>query len=123
MAIHRLINTNTASVERTSFPPTLTVSNDFPATSGEAIFHTGSMRVSNTIFAANQAGVEGPAVMGIGFLEELSNVSFSENTYYCRAREYGYIVKNEARKFCHTCNIERDSETSTTYVSVILSVD
>ena len=65
-------------------------------TSGGAIFHTGSMRVSNTSFVANKAGVEGAGVMSVGLLEELSNVSFSENAYHCRFGEYGYLDKNEA---------------------------
>ena len=57
------------------------------------------MRVFDSTFMANEAGVEGPAVMSIGYLEQLSNVTFSENAYFCRAGEYGYsyIVENEAR--------------------------
>ena len=55
------------------------------------------MRVINTTFVANKAGVEGPGVMSIGVLEEMSNVSFSENAYFCRAREYGYLNEKEAR--------------------------
>ena len=53
------------------------------------------MRVFNTSFVANTARVEGPAVMSIGFLEEMSNVSFSENAYYCRVGEYGYLDKDD----------------------------
>lgn len=45
---------------------------------------------------ANKAVIEGPAVLSIGFLDEMSNVNFSENVYYCQAGEYGYIDKNEA---------------------------
>lgn len=71
--------------------------NDFPDTSGGAIFHTGSMRVVNTSFVANKARIEGAAVMSIGVLEELTNVLFSDNAYYCGAGEYGYIIKKEAR--------------------------
>ena len=55
------------------------------------------MRVFKTNFVANEAGVEGTALMSIGFLEELSSVSFSENAYYCRAGEYSYIEKSKAR--------------------------
>ena len=51
--------------------------------------------MSNTSFVANEVGIEGPAIISIGLLEELSNVQFSENTFECRAGEYGYIDKNE----------------------------
>ena len=65
--------------------------------SGGAIFHTGRMRVSNTGFEANKAGVEAAGVMSIGRLEEMSNVYFSENIYHCRAGQYGYLDTHEAR--------------------------
>ena len=65
-----------------------------------------SMRVFNTSFVANKAGVEGPAVMSVGFLEEMSNVSFSENAYFCRVGDYGYLDKKEARRIaCRRCRI------------------
>ena len=67
----------------------------FPDTSGGAIYHTGYLRLSNTSFVANEVGIEGPAIISIGFLEELSSVYFSENAFDCRAGEYGYIVENE----------------------------
>lgn len=70
-------------------------SNDFPGTSGGAIFHTGYLRIFSSTFVANKAGIEGPAVMSIGFLEEMSSVVFSENMYYCGAGKYGYIVNSE----------------------------
>ena len=68
---------------------------EIPGTSGGAIYHTGYLRLSNTSFVANEVGIEGPAIISIGPVEELSNVNFSENTFDCRAGEYGYIDKNE----------------------------
>ena len=56
------------------------------------------MRLFNTTFVANKAGVEGAAIMSVGLLEELSNVSFTENTYFCRTGEYGHIAKSKASK-------------------------
>lgn len=44
---------------------------------------------------ANKAGVKGPAIISIGLLIELSNVSFSENSFDCPATKYGYVVENE----------------------------
>lgn len=84
-------------VKRSSPPLRLTASIVLTGTSGGAIFHAGYMRVLNTSFVANVASVEGPAIMSVGQLKELSNVSFTENTYFCRVGEYGYIDKKEAR--------------------------
>lgn len=53
--------------------------------------------MANTSFVANQAGIEGVAVISIGLLEALSNVSFSENLFYCRAGSYGYVIKDDVR--------------------------
>lgn len=61
------------------------------------------MRVYNTSFVANRAAIEGPAVMSVGFLDVMYNVNLSENAYYCRAGEYGYIEKNEASTTNGTC--------------------
>lgn len=83
--------------ELTSLLLNVTAFVDLTVTSGGAIFHTGSMRVINTSFVANMAGVEGPGLMSIGYLEELSNVSFMANTFLCDVGQYGYINKNEAR--------------------------
>ena len=101
VALHKLL------VERTSPPLRFTASSvDITETSGGAIFHAGSMRILNTSFVANKAGVEGPGVMSIGFLEEMSNVSFSENAYFCRVGEYSYLDKTEARMIaCRLCRI------------------
>eukprot|EP00904_Undaria_pinnatifida_P004022 jgi/Undpi1/13620/HiC_scaffold_9.g03274.m1 len=74
----------------------------YNGTSGGAIYHTGSLRLSNISFVANEVGIEGPAIISIGFLEEMSNVYFSENTFDCRAREYGYIDKNEGVAWART---------------------
>lgn len=43
---------------------------------------------------ANEAGADGPAVMSIGPLQELSNVSFLQNRYHCPVGQYGDIVEN-----------------------------
>ena len=53
------------------------------------------MRVFNTSFVSNKAGVEGPGIMSVGFLEALSNVSFSENAYYCDVGKYGYLDRKQ----------------------------
>ena len=78
-------------------PDTQRLNMILPVTSGGAIYHTGSLDIFNSSFLANEVGVEGPAIISIGGLEALSNVRFSENTFYCRAGEYGYIAQNEVR--------------------------
>lgn len=66
--------------------------------SGGAVFHTGSLRVVDTSFVANQAVLEGPSIISVGLLRQLSNITFSENVFHCPANKYSYIVKTEARK-------------------------
>lgn len=73
----------------------MTAANHSLGVSGGAIYHTGALRIFNGTFLANKAGVEGAAIISIGVLETLSNVSFSENSYYCRAGEYGHVIENE----------------------------
>lgn len=81
------------------FPAIVTAVTDIilPGVSGGAIYHTALLRVANTTFVGNKAGVEGPAVMSVGLVHTLSNVSFLDNAYHCRAGEYGYFVTSEAR--------------------------
>ena len=89
---------------------------EFSDTSGGAIYHTGYLRLSNTSFVGNEAGIEGPAIISIGLLEELSNVYFSENTFDCRAGEYGYTVKTEVRsEFVHHKNMQHLTERREAY--------
>lgn len=70
----------------------------FAEFSGGAIFHSGFLRVSNATFVANLVGKDGPAIMSIGLLKELSNVSFLGNAYRCPAGQYGYILDNSQVK-------------------------
>ena len=80
--------------------------------------------MSNTSFVANEVGIEGPAIISIGFLEEMSNVYFSENTFDCRAREYGYIDKNEVSSvFVLYGNIQHLSELGTYEASTLVCTD
>ena len=90
--------------------PNCPFSNEFPDTSGGAIFHSGLLLLSNTSFVANEVGIEGPAIMSIGFLEGLSYVNFSENTFYCRVGEYGYTDKHQVSNlFVHHEHIHATS--------------
>ena len=97
--------------------PEFLCSHKFPDTSGGAIYHTGSLHIFNTSFVANEVGIEGPAIISIGLLEELSNVQFSENTFDCRAGEYGYIIaENEvSRVFVHRQDMQRHAKLRATY--------
>lgn len=56
--------------------------------SGGAIFHTGSMTLNECNFTANEAGDEGLAVISIGLLESMHNVTFVDNNLHCAAGEY-----------------------------------
>lgn len=98
----------------TTLSQIMAASNDITEFSGGAIFHTGYLRVSKTLFLANEAGADGPAVMSIGNLDGLSNVSFFENSYHCRAGDYSYMVKNEARK--HRASVSVSIEIRHVYI-------
>lgn len=68
-----------------------------PETSGGAIHHTGDLRIINTAFVANEAGIEGPAITSILVVDMIANTSFLSNVYTCEAGEYGYVVTDESR--------------------------
>lgn len=70
---------------------------EYPVVSGGAIFHTGYLRVVDSSFVENQVEKEGPAIMSIGVLQTLSNVSFVGNAYHCRAGQYSHVVLDEVR--------------------------
>lgn len=46
------------------------------------------MTLDTCDFIANEAGDEGLAVISIGLLESMSNVTFENNTLHCAAGEY-----------------------------------
>lgn len=68
--------------------------------SGGAIFNSGSLRVIDTNLVNNLAGVEGVAVISIGPMENLSNVTFLENMYYCSIGDYGYVDHQASKTMC-----------------------
>ena len=73
---------------------------------------------------ANEVGIEGPAIISIGFLEEMSNVYFAENTFDCRARMYGYIDKNKVSSvFLRHGNMQHLSKFRTYDASVLVCTD
>lgn len=65
----------------------------FSGISGGAIFHTGSMSLATCTFIENEAGDEGLAVISIGLLDSMDNVTFQDNTKHCATGQYGYMNK------------------------------
>lgn len=62
------------------------------------MFHEGTpISLTGSIFTANAAG-EGPAVMSDGSINNLSGVTFNDNTFYCPEGEYGYDKQSEAEE-------------------------
>lgn len=61
------------------------------------MFHTGSLWLVNATFEGNMAGAEGPAMISIGLLEGVSNVTFTKNSFHCSAGEYGVINQWKVR--------------------------
>ena len=47
------------------------------------------MSLENCDFIANDAGDEGLAVISIGLLDSMENVTFANNTLHCDTGEYG----------------------------------
>ena len=41
--------------------------------------------VSNTVYEFNRAGKEGLAILSLGLLNSMSDVTFRGNTYFCEA--------------------------------------
>lgn len=51
--------------------------------------HAGVMEeISGTVFSGNSAGNEGPAVLSLGIVESISDVTFVDNVFYCDAGTY-----------------------------------
>lgn len=58
--------------------------------SGGALLHSGVLvELSGTIFEENTAGEDGPAVMSLGLAQNISNVDFVANAFYCSSGFYG----------------------------------
>lgn len=49
--------------------------------------------MDGSTFVENKAGDDGPAVLSLGIAENVSNVTFDANTFYCSAGQYGYEMK------------------------------
>lgn len=57
--------------------------------SGGALVHAGVMEeVSGTVFRRNSAGNEGPALLSLGIVQTISDVTFEDNVFYCDTGTY-----------------------------------
>ena len=64
---------------------------DYPATTGGALYNTGSLRIIDTLFAENTAEDGGLAIQNGESAVELWNVTFEENILSCPSQMYGDI--------------------------------
>ena len=64
---------------------------DYPVTTGGALYNTGSLRINDTLFAENTAEDGGLAIQNAASAVELWNVTFEENTLSCPSQMYGDI--------------------------------
>lgn len=63
------------------------------ALSGGAILHSGVLvGLHGTTFHENRAGEDGLAIMSLGIAENFTDVTFSGQTFFCPAGEYGVDV-------------------------------
>lgn len=51
--------------------------------------------MDNATFVKNRSGDAGLAVMSLGIVEDMSNITFESNTYYCRSGTYGYEIHED----------------------------
>lgn len=72
--------------------------------SGGALFHTGLLKIVNSMFLNNSAVQGGTAIFSIGTLKESRNVTFENNSPHCPAGQYGYDseeVTQELQQYIH----------------------
>lgn len=61
--------------------------------SGGACLNSGVLvGLGGSKFIGNRAGGDGPAVMSLGIVENITDTSFESNTNYCPPGEYGYDI-------------------------------
>ena len=74
--------------------------------SGGAFLHSGVLvALTNITFVANRAGEDGLAVMSLGLAESITNVIFSNNSFYCSAGTFGYERQNDGNEVGYTCSL------------------
>ena len=64
---------------------------NYPVTTGGALYNTGSLRIKDTLFAENTAEDGGLAIQNAASALELWNVTFEENILSCPSQMYGDI--------------------------------
>ena len=61
-----------------------------PAIQGGALLHSGVLvSFTNCTFESNMAGEDGLAVMSLGMAEDISALSFRNNSFFCASGTYG----------------------------------
>lgn len=59
--------------------------------SGGAYLHSGvAVHLERCAFVGNRASDEGLAILSLGIAENITDVVFDSNAFYCISREYGY---------------------------------
>eukprot|EP00903_Cladosiphon_okamuranus_P007092 g6891.t2 len=77
------------------------------AGSGGAYLHSGvNVDLERCTFVENQAGEEGPAVLSLGIAENVSEVVFDSNTFYCSSGTYGYEMASSDPEVSGTCRFD-----------------
>lgn len=72
------------------------------AVSGGGLYLHGPLNaLDESIFTANTAGEEGPAVMSMGYITSMSNVSFDHNAFSCATGFYGYDAESGTDEVIH----------------------
>ena len=62
-----------------------------PAVQGGALLHSGVLvALTGCTFELNMAGEDGLAVMSLGIAENISALSFRNNSFFCPSGKYGF---------------------------------
>lgn len=63
------------------------------------MFHSGKLEtLTRTVLQGNSAGQEGPAVMSIGSVKNMSGTTFANNTFFCPSGTYGFDLDRDAEE-------------------------
>ena len=61
-----------------------------PAVQGGALLHSGVLvALTNCTFEWNMAGEDGLAVMSLGLVNNMKNLTFQNNSFFCTSGKYG----------------------------------
>ena len=63
---------------------------------GGALLHFGTLEaLTDCTFESNMAGEDGVAVTIFGLVDNITNLTFRDNSFYCASGKYGLVENND----------------------------